>query len=594
MLRGVKKTINILLLNKSCLKKYCTLFSLLIISVALSAQNGLLQKVVSVDFRNITMYDALIQIENRAGVFFSYDNQFIKNQKKISFSAGNKSVKEVLDMILDNEYQYIVNNNKIIIRKKEPEYIVVQGQFTDNTDHKPIEYVTVYEPELKIGTMSNEQGHFSIRVPLRNSIKMVANRVSYYDTAFIIDGRNNHSLQIGLTPRITTEETVTLRSVELHWLARNLIGTKRKLNSLNLKNYFYKRKFQLGFWPGIGTKNALKGQQENQLSFNVFGGYAAQVDALEIGGLFNIVQKHVRSAQVGGLFNIVGGTMNGVQIGGLYNDVGDTVTGLQIGGLANVNESSTRGLQIGGIYNKSREFKGLQIGGVVNNSRSIDKGMQLSGLVNRTAAFEKGFQLSGLVNGSGDINGAQVTGLLNVAKKINGFQLGALNIADTLNGVSIGPFNYSRNGKHSLSVSIQENNQLNISYKSGSYTLYNILQAGIINTGATGRHYIFGYGLGSEWALKGKLKMAAELISQFYTPASNFNNDYSNILLQPMLVWNLHKNKQIFAGPRFQYRLPAYEHEGLYYKGFHKNSISLSKDKNDAFHLGFSLGVNIF
>ncbi|WP_460686183.1 STN and carboxypeptidase regulatory-like domain-containing protein [Niabella aquatica] len=578
------------------MKKYCILLPLLIISYLLPAQNALLQRVVSVDFRNITMYDALTQIENRAAVYFSYDNQFIKNQKRISFSASNKTVKEVLDMILDNEYQYIVNNNKIVIRKKEQEYMVVQGLFTDNTDQKPIEYVTVYEPELKIGTMSNEQGHFSIKVPIpiSNTIKLVANRISYYDTTFMVDSKGNHPLQIGLTPRVTTEEAITIRSVERHWLAKSLISTRQKFNSLNLKSYFYQRKFQLGFWPGIGTKSALKGQQENKLSFNVFGGYAAQVDALEIGGLFNIVQKHVRSVQIGGLFNIVGGTVNGVQIGGLYNDVGDTMTGLQIGGLANINKSSTRGLQIGGLYNKNQEFTGLQIAGLINNSGNIDKGMQLSGLVNRTAAFKKGFQLSGLVNGTGNINGAQVTGLLNIAKKINGFQLGVFNIADTLNGVAVGPFNYSRNGKHSLSVSVQENNQLNISYKSGSYALYNILQAGIINTGATGRHYIFGYGLGSEWALKRKLKMAAELIHLYYTPADHFNTDYSNISLQPLLICQLYKNIQLFVGPRLQYRLPVYDQESSYYKGFHKNSLSLGQGKNDAFHLGFSLGINIF
>jgi len=567
---------------------------LLAINYVLPAQNTLLQRTVSVDFRNITMYDALTQIETRAGVYFSYDNQFIKNQKKISFSANNKTVKEVLDMILDNEYQYIVNNNKIVIRKKDQEYIVVQGQFTDNTDQKPVEYVTIYEPERKTGTMSDGQGHFSIRVPMSNTIKLVANRISYYDTTFIVDGRNNLPLQIGLTPRITTEESITIRSVERHWLGKRLISTRQKINSLNLKNYFYQRKFQLGFLPGISTKNALKGQQENKISFNVLGGYAAQVDALEIGGLFNIVQKHVRSVQIGGLFNIVGGTMNGVQIGGLYNDVGDTVSGLQVGGLVNVNKTVTKGLQIGGLYNRGQKFTGLQIAGLVNHSRSIDKGMQLSGLVNRADALQKGFQLSGLVNSTRNINGAQVAGLLNVAKKINGFQFGVFNIADTLNGVAVGPFNYSRNGKHSLSVSVQENNQLNISYKSGSYALYNILQAGIINTGATGRHYIFGYGLGSEWALKSKLKMAAELIHLYYTPADNFNTDYSNISLQPLLICQLHKNIQLFAGPRLQYRLPVHDHESSYYKGFHQNTIPLSKNKNDALHLGFSLGVNIF
>nr|WP_262915620.1 carboxypeptidase-like regulatory domain-containing protein [Niabella ginsengisoli] len=465
-------------------------------------------------------------------------------------------------MILDRDYYYIVNNNKIVIRRKEQEYITVQGDFFDNTDQKPIEYVTLYEPTLKLGTMSNEQGHFSLKVPVNSAVTLLVNRVSYYDTNFTISGKSNTNIKIGLTPNITTEQAVTIRSVEKHWLARSVISTKQKFSSLNLKNYFYQRKFQLGFWPGIGTKNALKGQQENKISFNVFGGYAAQVDALEIGGLFNIVKKHVRSVQVGGLFNVVGGTMDGVQVAGLYNDVGGNVSGLQIGGLVNINKSNTKGLQIGGIYNQDRIFNGLQIAGIMNNSKIVSKGAQIAGLVNR-------------------------------AQKINGFQLGFINIADTMNGVSIGPFNYSRNGKHSLSVSTQENGQLSMSYKSGGYRLYNILQVGTLNTDI-GQHYFFGYGLGSEWFLKRKLKMAAELSNLYFTSAKEFDTDYSTISLQPLLVYQLHKKVQLFAGPRLQYQLPVHNHSNDYYKSLNKNMIPLKEGSKDALHLGFSVGVNIF
>jgi len=577
------------------LRKHCAFLLLLFLSYSLFAQDRILQQKVSVDFRNITMYDALMQIERKAGFYFSYDNQFIKNQKKISFTASDAPVKEILDRLLDKEYYYIINNNKIVIRKKETEYLTVQGQFFDNTDQKPVEYVTVYEPNLKIGTMSNDQGHFSIKVPSSSDIKLIANRVSYYDTSFTVEGRSNTPLKIGLTPNITTEEIFTVHSIERHWLARSVIGTRQKINSLNLKNYFYERKFQLGFWPGIGTKSALKGQQENKISFNVFGGYAAQVDAFELGGLFNIVQKHVRSVQIGGLFNVVGGTVNGVQIGGLNNYVAGDVTALQIGGLANINKSNTTGLQISGLYNQTQLFNGLQIGGLVNQTRNINGGMQVAGLVNYTGQFKKGVQLSGIANIARQVNkGAQVGGLVNYTPKINGFQLGFLNLADTLNGVSIGPFNYSRNGKHSLSLSVQENQQVNIAYKSGSYKLYNIVQVGWLNSNIPGGHYLFGYGLGSEWKLKGKLKMATELINLHYTPTDHFDTDYSNIILQPLLIYQLHKNIQLYAGPRLQYQQPVEKENNAYYSNFSRNMLPLIKGKKDALHLGFSLGINIF
>lgn len=598
------------------MRKYCLLL-LLLVHYTVFAQEKILQQKVSVDFRNITMYDALMQIEGKAGFYFSYDNQFIKNQKKISFAATDKPVKEVLDMILDREYYYIVNHNKIVIRKKETEYLTIQGQFFDQADQAPVEYVTVYDPLHKIGAMSDHQGQFSIKVPVTGDVKLTASRVSYYDTSFTVNTGNNVFLKMGLSANVKTEEAVTVRSIERHWLAKTVIGTRQRVNSLNLKNYFYERKFQAGFWPGLGTKSALKGQQENKISFNVLGGYAAQVDAFELGGLFNIVQKHVRSVQIGGLFNVVGGSVTGVQIGGLSNYVAGDVKGLQIGGLSNrttptlpliknvtalqggsfADSSKTRttGLQIGGLYNHTQLFDGFQIAGLFNNAMEVNAGMQLSGLVNYTPRFKKGLQLTGLANIARQLDkGAQVSGLVNYARKINGFQLGVLNLADTLKGVAIGPFNYSRNGKHALSLSVQENRQVNIAYKSGSYALYNILQAGWLNSDITGGHFLFGYGLGSEWKLKGKLRMAAELINLHYTPADNFDTDYSNVILQPLFIYQVGKKLQVYAGPRLQYQLPVQKDDPAYFSNFSRNMLPLSQGKKDALHLGFSAGINIF
>lgn len=577
------------------MKKYFVTLLLFFSGLFAIAQQAMLEKVISVDFRNITMYDALMQIEARAGFYFSYDNQFIRNQKKISFAVSDKPVREILDMIFDNEYQYIVQNNKVVIRKKEQPYMVVQGRLFDVTDQAPVAYASVYMPELQIGTMSDEQGFFSLRMPQSANMSLTVNRVSYYDTVLPIDSKNNKVLNIPLVPHITEENEVRTTSVQRHWLARRLIGTRQRLSSVNLKNYFYQQKFQLGILPGIATKNVLKGQQENNLSFNVLGGYAAQVDALEIGGLFNIVQKHVRSLQIGGLANLVGGSVSGVQIGGLYNYAGDTVSGVQIGGLANADKSAVSGLQIAGLYNETQAFTGLQIGGIVNNARGVQNGVQLSGLVNHTKVFQNGLQLSGLVNVATTMtNGAQISGLVNRAKKINGFQLGVVNLADTLQGIAIGPFNYHRNGKHAFSVSAQENGQVNVSYKSGNRSLYNILQLGWVHAGNPGGYYLYGYGLGSEWTLKRKVKMAAELVSLFYTTAKEFNTDYDNVCFQPLLIYQVHPKLQLFAGPRLQYQLTG-NNEGLNaYTGFRRNMITLNENSRNPLSLGWTLGMNLF
>ncbi|MBZ4190932.1 STN and carboxypeptidase regulatory-like domain-containing protein [Niabella beijingensis] len=561
------------------MKPFFFIFLVFFFATGVCAQTDGLQKVISVDFRNITMYDALRQIEARAGFYFSYDNQFIRNQKKISFTAADKPVKEILNQILDNEYQYIVQNNKVIIRKKEQAAVEVRGRFVDNSDQTPVAYVSVYVPELQIGTMSDQEGFFSLKVPRSDQLLITASRISYEDTVFSADNNSDRELNIALTPHITEAPEIRLNTVQRHWLARRLIGSRQKLSSINLKNYFYQRKFQLGVLPGIATKNVLKGQQENNFSFNVLGGYAAQVDAVEIGGLFNIVQKHVHSVQIGGLANIVGGGVNGVQVGGMYNYVGDSMQGVQIGGLVNTAQQHTGGVQVAGWYNGTSAFNGLQIAGLMNRVRDSSTGLQLAGLVNVAGTVSEGVQLSGLVNR---------------ASKIKGLQLGLVNLADTLRGVAIGPVNYHRNGKHALSVSWQENNQLNVAYRSGSYTLYNVVQGGVTFAPGGEHYYSFGYGLGSEWVLKKKIKMAAELVNLFYTSADRIDLNYTNLSFQPLLLYQLRPKLQLFAGPRLQYPMPGKEDAASVQDALNRNMLAINPGSKDVLYLGWTVGINIF
>ncbi|MCH5716794.1 hypothetical protein [Niabella hibiscisoli] len=102
---------------------------------------------------------------------------------------------------------------------------------------------------------------------------------------------------------------------------------------------------------------------------------------------------------------------------------------------------------------------------------------------------------------------------------------------------------------------------------------------GWLNSDIKGGHYFFGYGLGSEWRLKNQLKMSTELINLHYTPTDNFDTDYSNIILQPLLIYQLHKNIQLYAGPRLQYQLPVEKENSAYYKNFSRNMLPLMEGK---------------
>lgn len=77
------------------------------------------------------------------------------------------------------------------------------------------------------------------------------------------------------------------------------------------------------------------------------------------------------------------------------------------------------------------------------------------------------------------MDGVQIAGVLNYAKKMKGLQIGLINVADTLSGWSVGLLNFSKNGYHKISVYTNETVNTNISLKTGNANLYTILFVGM-------------------------------------------------------------------------------------------------------------------
>ncbi len=95
------------------------------------------------------------------------------------------------------------------------------------------------------------------------------------------------------------------------------------------------------------------------------------------------------------------------------------------------------------------------------------------------------------------MNGVQLSGLVNLASKLKGVQIGLVNIADTSEGYSVGFFNFILRGYHKLSISTSELQHITLAYKSGNRRLYSILTFGM-QLDFDQQAYSFGYGLGSD------------------------------------------------------------------------------------------------
>ena len=564
--------------------KFSTLFYFFIFSLFINvATYGqvILQKNISLEVSNQRLDNVLEILSNKGNFYFSYNSSIIKKDSLVSFRASNKTVKEILLLIFNTTYEFKESGNYVIIRKApirmtlvtqkgvtEERIYSVSGYVYDEQSGAAINEASIYEKTILASAMSNEEGFFKIKLKSSKSgtAELTVSKEFYEDTTVKIQPRFDQQVSITMMPvempgstevitpedyltpdslKITPDTTVNANppsatdsiKVQETGIGRFLLSGKQKIQSLNLKNFFATRPFQISVVPGLSTHGQLSSQVANNFSLNIFGGYTAGTNGLELGGLFNIDKKEVKYFQAAGLFNSVGGEVKGLQLAGINNLVQDSVEGMQAAGINNFVTGKMHGFQAAGIYNHvSDSVKGVQIAGVGNFSKEKVSGVQIAGVSNIS---------------NREMNGVQIAGVINYAKKLRGVQIGLINIADTSAGYSIGLINVIIKGYHKLSFSFNEIQNFNAAFKTGNSKLYSILEAGL-NASDSNKVYSFGYGLGSELSLNKRktLSINPELSCQYLYLGSW---DYTNLLNRFNLNFNVKLGKYVslFAGPSY-------------------------------------------
>src|SRR6186713_209515 len=564
--------------------KLGTVFNFIILFIFISSASygqAILQKNISLDVNRQRLDNVLEILSNKGDFYFSYNSNIVKKDSLVSFRASNKTVKEILTQLFNNTYEFKESGNYIIIRKApirmtlvtqkgvtEEKIYSVSGFVYDEQSGAAINEASIYEKKMLASALTNEEGFFKIKLKSSKSgtAELTVSKEFYEDTTVKIQPRFDQQVSITMMPvempgsnvvitpedylvpdslKIITDTTQTANSlvltdsikVQQTGVGRFLISGKQKIQSLNLKNFFATRPFQVSVVPGLSTHGQLSSQVVNNFSLNIFGGYTAGTNGLEIGGLFNIDKKEVKYFQAAGLFNSVGGEVKGFQVAGINNLVQDNVYGFQASGINNFVTGKMHGFQAAGIYNHvSDSVKGVQVAGVGNFSKEKVSGVQIAGVSNISNRA---------------MDGVQIAGVINYAKKLRGVQIGLINIADTSEGYSIGLINIILKGYHKLSFSANEIQNMNASFKTGNSKLYSILQAGV-NLSDSNKVYSFGYGLGSELSLNKKktLSINPELSCQYLYLGSW---DYTNLLNRLNLNLNVKLGKYIslFAGPSY-------------------------------------------
>jgi hypothetical protein len=607
---------------KKNLQKGIVLWMLLCVAAIATAQNPL-NKNISVQVNKQRLGDVLEIISNNGNFYFSYNSNIIKRDSLVSLNFSNKPVREVLNYIFNNRYEFIESGNYIILRRRaitvaatvkqsatEDKNYFLTGFIVDEFTGYKINNASIYEPEQLASDLTDEQGNFKLKLKSRyKTATITISKESYRDTTLVIQPKLNQQLIISLRPEdsFTTMITVSPEdyflpdtiqvelpsgeklayvkadTIKVHksWIGKFLLSSKQQIQSINLGKFFTTRAFQISLIPGLSTQGKLSPQITTAFSVNILGGYTGGVSMIELAGLFNITKTNVKYVQAAGLVNLVGGNVRGIQLAGLHNHVLDTVHALQAAGISNYVKGKFSGMQIGGVYNHAADtIKGMQIAGVANFSKQKNHGVQIAGVGN--VANRK-------------MNGVQIAGVFNYAKHLKGVQIGLINVADSSDGYSIGLLNFVRkNGYHKLSISTNEVTNVNVAIKSGSQKMYSAIYAGA-NLSNNEKIFSFGLGLGKDIKISKQIFLNTEISSlSLYAGTWDYINLQNKFALN--LQWRVTKGFAVYAGPSFSilvsdqttavngYKFPAYN-----------NALQTFDFSTRAKGwIGFTAGVNIF
>ena len=140
---------------------------------------SVLDKIISIESKNETIASVLERIASQAQVYFSYNSSMIEADRKIDASFTDKSIREILDVLLESKFTYHVFEKQIIItipdpgteKNKEretneiPKSIIFRGKVIDREEKKALPFTSICVHDRNIGTISNIDGDFELKLP---------------------------------------------------------------------------------------------------------------------------------------------------------------------------------------------------------------------------------------------------------------------------------------------------------------------------------------------------------------------------------------------------------------------------------------------
>ena len=149
-----------------------TLFYLLLIWLIIPWKTNAQTTSVKLIMINVPLNDVLNEIEKQTDYTFLVNQDIVETSRKVSAVFDNTSIKDVLEVLFkDTDVKYVTTGKTIILTSKSAkpnnngvQKKVITGLVTDEKNHEPMAGVTVQIKGTSRGTITNNEGYFSVEL----------------------------------------------------------------------------------------------------------------------------------------------------------------------------------------------------------------------------------------------------------------------------------------------------------------------------------------------------------------------------------------------------------------------------------------------
>lgn len=154
-----------------------TLFMIILfLSPPLQCQDSIPEIHVIVSSKSRSINQVLDEITLQTGYNFTYNAGLITGKQRVQFSVDSLLLEKALDSLLqDPQFAYRLIDRNIVIYKKnelvpipinlENNRFILKGRVLDSRSRKPLPYATIALFGTNLGSISNQEGDFSFKIP---------------------------------------------------------------------------------------------------------------------------------------------------------------------------------------------------------------------------------------------------------------------------------------------------------------------------------------------------------------------------------------------------------------------------------------------